>query len=166
MTFVWSDHSVERLKELVSQALSSEQIASVMRKEFNTEITRNAVIGKMSRINLRSNNRQGDGYKFKEPKPNARKRSRYSVVGAPKQFVTSPTTAPTLKTIAAIDPQLHCDWVALGEGMCKWPIDDTLYCGAEVVAKRKPYCSIHSASANRESQPRGAVENAVKKRWR
>ena len=132
----WSEERVSQLRELVKQGLSAGQIA----RELG--LSRNAVIGKLSRLGLRLAGRKA------EPSKTVRA-AVASVRKAPFQIKprTSDTPAPpSMKTWR--------DWPAssgkvlsileLEPHHCRFPFDGGRYCGAKRWNVHTSYCEYHA----------------------
>jgi len=113
MTNLWTDANIERLKTLFFAGKSMAEISALIPGS-----TRNGVIGKLHRLNLRDENRDPKERKLRKPKP--------------------PTALPEQKS-----PADGFSFADLEPGMCKWPLDQYLYCGAPARGGRKPYCTAH-----------------------
>ncbi len=132
----WTEARVETLKELWIEGLSCAQIARHL-----GGITRNAVIGKVSRLGLPGRatpsapRRRIGAYRSSSPAP----RHALRLVGA-----TLPPPAPLplspIETSAVIEQ--------LQDHMCKWPVTGvggTHFCGAQKT--RGSYCAKHANDA-------------------
>ena len=142
----WTDERVELLKSRFAAGLSCREIAS------DIGVSRNAVIGKLSRLNL-SREKSGD----------ARRPARKDAVKGHR-----PRTVPRLQyqmllTLygephpAAGDEPIHnehcCSLLELSEQRCRWPIStpglaDFCFCGNTPV-EGLPYCAGHTRLAYR-----------------
>ena len=141
----WTDERLERLKSGFEAGLSCREIAGEI------GVSRNAVIGKLSRLNL---TREG------EPRPPARKkdpaerkprepkpRQQYRLLQALYQGSQPVTVDDPI-------PSAHsCSLMELNEARCRWPIntpgaEDFCFCG-NTPAAGLPYCLGHSRLAYR-----------------
>jgi GcrA cell cycle regulator len=153
----WSSERIELLKRCFHAGLSCSQIA----REIG--VTRNAVIGKMSRLGL-SRPRDVSASQLEQ-----RRLARFA---RPKTSMTSRPKRPRLNILAqhemlmAVFPQPQpcvedipiyngrgCSLLELGQGKCRWPIsnpgaDDFCFCGNEPV-EGLPYCAGHARIAYR-----------------
>jgi len=116
----WSEERVEMLKSLWSKGRTASQIAEEL-----GDVTRNAVIGKVHRLGLKS-----------RPSPIHRERERK------RGFAPAPN---------AVDVRSR----RVSERECHWPIGNPRepgfhFCGAPAEADR-PYCAAHCAVAYRRS---------------
>ena len=150
----WTDERVELLKRRFEAGLSCRQIAD------DIGVSRNAVIGKLSRLNL------------------TREKARDARRPAPKAAAKGhrPGTVPRLRCQmrlalyaepqpAADDEPIHnghcCSLLELSDARCRWPIstpgaDDFRFCGNPPV-EGLPYCAGHTRLAYRPGyRPRSA----------
>lgn len=159
----WTDERVERLTKLWAEGLSASQIAAEL-----GGVSRNAVIGKVHRLNLPGRAKSGGSSASRSKRVASGSRSGY---GSSRSTVTRsiPRTsgATALKqeviadAIAEIDTRPVEDVVVpifrklplteLTEKTCKWPVgdplqDDFYFCGADC-DDSSPYCSYHSKLA-------------------
>ena len=114
--------------------LSFSQIAEVINREFGTRFTRNAVVGRVHRLDLPGRPTGS----FRKPKPAPRPKM---VKVRPR--VDAPTPPPEPRRSEA-----GLTIYQLGWGDCRWilePVDawpPYTYCGAET-AEGKSYCPVH-----------------------
>ena len=150
----WTDERVELLKRRFEAGLSCRQIAD------DIGVSRNAVIGKLSRLNL------------------TREKARDARRPAPKAAAKGhrPGTVPRLRCQmrlalyaepqpAADDEPIHnghcCSLLELSDARCRWPIStpgavDFCFCGNTPV-EGLPYCAGHTRLAYRPGyRPRSA----------
>jgi GcrA cell cycle regulator len=141
----WTDERVERLKAHFQAGLTCRQIAD------DIGVSRNAVIGKLSRLNLTRKKtgraRQARQDVAKERRPKAGPRQQYLML---RILYAEP--APL-----ADDEPIHsehcCSLFELSEARCRWPIStpgaaDFCFCGNTPV-EGLPYCAGHSRMAYR-----------------
>ena len=160
----WTDERVEQLKRLWSEGLSASQIAA----RLGMGVTRNAVIGKVHRLNL-----AGRAHQPRSAAPRApRKQREPSHPGRSTGMPSMPTAGRTaLKPM--LRPEAQPRHVALPEPKplrlvdlpkdgritilhlsdktCKWPIgdpgsDDFCFCG-HGPRDGSPYCEYHARLA-------------------
>jgi GcrA cell cycle regulator len=142
----WTAERVELLIRRFEAGLSCREIAD------DIGVSRNAVIGKLSRLNL-TREKSGD----------ARRPARKDVAKGPR-----PRTVPRLQyrmlqavyaepEPAALDEPIHdghsCSLLELSEERCRWPIstpgaDDFCFCGNTPI-EGLPYCAGHTRLAYR-----------------
>jgi len=153
----WTDERVERLKKLWADGLSASQIAAEL-----GGVSRNAVIGKVHRLNLPGRAKSG-GTSSGRSKLVASRRSSYGG----RSSATRSAGATALKqeviadAIAEVDTRPIEDVVVtiscrlqlteLTEKTCKWPIGDPLtedfaFCGTDC-DDNSPYCTYHARLA-------------------
>jgi GcrA cell cycle regulator len=161
----WTDERVERLKRLWAEGLSASQIAAQL-----GGVSRNAVIGKVHRLNLPGRAKAGGTV----PTNRAPKRP---VAAAPRasSFVGRAATRPVARPVGATAVKEEVEFEAsqqlvyrpasnvvvpisrklalteLTERTCKWPVGDPLtdefhFCGCES-PDASPYCNYHAKLA-------------------
>jgi GcrA cell cycle regulator len=149
----WTDERVELLKSHFEAGLSCRQIAD------DIGVSRNAVIGKLSRLNL-TRKKSGEsrrparkaGAKGHRPGTAPRLRCRIRIA-----LYTEPESAD--------DEPVHnghcCSLLELNDARCRWPIstpgaDDFCFCGNPPL-DGLPYCAGHTRLAYRPGyRPRSA----------
>ena len=157
----WTDERVERLKKLWADGLSASQIAAEL-----GGVSRNAVIGKVHRLNLPGRAKSG-GSSSGRSKRVASGRSTYGGRSSATRAAPRTAGATALKqdviadAIAEVDTRPIEDVVVpisrrlqlteLTEKTCKWPIGDPLtedfaFCGADC-DDNAPYCTYHARLA-------------------
>ena len=135
----WTVERVELLKNRFEAGLSCREIAD------DIGVSRNAVIGKLSRLNL-TREKAGD----------ARRPARTDAANRPR-----PRSVPRLQyrllQAAANEEPIHnahrCSLLDLSEERCRWPIStpgaaDFCFCGNPPI-KGLPYCAGHTRLAYR-----------------
>lgn len=175
----WTDERVERLKKLWSEGLSASQIAAQL-----GGVSRNAVIGKVHRLNLPGRAKAGGtAAAARTPKRNV---SAPRAPNYPSRVATRTVTrqqgATMLKEEVEVDAVNEIRYrpasnvvvpisrrlglTELTERTCKWPVGDPLkddfhFCGNES-PDASPYCGYHQRLAyqpvherRRPAQPRG-----------
>jgi GcrA cell cycle regulator len=140
----WTTERVEQLKVRFAEGLSCREIAA------DIGVSRNAVIGKISRLNLTRDKGYGKTLTRKDaatprPKPGARLR----------QLLIKVLPAGP-EPVSALEP-IHnghtCSLFELSRDTCRWPIstpgaEDFCFCGNPPV-EGLPYCAGHSRLAYR-----------------
>jgi GcrA cell cycle regulator len=140
----WTEERLELLKSCFEAGLSCREIAD------RIGVSRNAVIGKISRLNLK---RQKAGPVRKEA---ARAASGRPALRFRRQFLRAITTASDMPEPEAPVHNGHtCSLFELSAQTCRWPIstpgaDDFCFCGNQPV-QGLPYCPGHSRLAYRVS---------------
>jgi GcrA cell cycle regulator len=145
ITGTWTTERVEQLKSFLDAGLSCGQIA----REIG--VTRNAVIGKVSRLNLS---------RLKGPRErNAAPRAARPRIVTQHQILMSIRAQPAAQE-NLIDSRHRCSLLDLGQGKCRWPISepgaqDFWFCGDKPV-ESLPYCAGHARIAYQSAARRGA----------
>jgi GcrA cell cycle regulator len=151
----WTDERVELLKKLWTDGLSASQIASQL-----GGVTRNAVIGKVHRLNLSGRAKPASS----APRPPRKARPVSPHRPSTRGFVSGNNALkvhahPAPRRIPALVPienlvvpiSLRVSLLALNDQMCKWPIGDPTaedfhFCGHRNF-NGLPYCEYHSRVA-------------------
>jgi GcrA cell cycle regulator len=174
----WTDERVEKLKKLWSEGLSASQIAAQL-----GGVSRNAVIGKVHRLNLPGRAKAGGTQTASRPK-----RPAVAAAPRPSNFTARPAAAarpahrPAGNTLPKEELDVDFDMQSeqlpvpangnnvvvpmsrkleltqLTERTCKWPIGDPLnddfhFCGNES-PDNSPYCTYHQRLAYQPSAER------------
>ncbi len=142
----WTDERIELLKSCFDAGLSCREIAD------RIGVSRNAVIGKISRLNLKREKAIGP-----LRKDAARGSPRRSGLRFRRQFLRAVATSEAVEADA--EAPVHnghtCSLFELSAATCRWPIstpgaDDFCFCGNPPV-EGLPYCPGHSRLAYRLS---------------
>jgi len=141
----WTDERIALLRSHFEAGLSCRQIAA------DIGVSRNAVIGKLSRLNLTRGRmvgeRQGGSRKeaAKGRRPNGSPRLQYQILKA--------VFASSARAIEQdpINDAHRCSLFELSEQRCRWPIstpghEDFCFCGDQPV-DGMPYCAGHARLA-------------------
>ncbi|WP_199763083.1 GcrA family cell cycle regulator [Bradyrhizobium guangdongense] len=137
----WTDERIELLKRHFEAGLSCSEIAA------DIGVSRNAVIGKLSRLNL-TRGRTVEDRAFAPPRaPRAVPRLQYEMLAT----IYGETDAPAVA--GPIEEANRCSLLELAENRCRWPIstpgeDDFCFCG-NTAPDGRPYCAGHSRLAYR-----------------
>jgi GcrA cell cycle regulator len=152
----WTAERIELLKNRFEAGLSCRQIAN------DIGVSRNAVIGKLSRLNLTREKRDDIPRMPRRERMGAAKERRpKSVPRLQYQMLQSLYAEPSP---AADDTPIHsdhcCSLLELSEEKCRWPIstpgaEDFCFCGNTPLGGQ-PYCLGHTRIAYRPS-PRQRV---------
>jgi GcrA cell cycle regulator len=142
----WTDERIELLKQHFEAGLSCREIAA------DIGVSRNAVIGKLSRLNL-TRGRTVEDRKVQD-RSLAPARMRKAVPRLQYEMLATlygETDAPVLA--GPIDETNRCSLLELSENRCRWPIstpgaDDFCFCG-NTARDGQPYCTGHSRLAYR-----------------
>jgi GcrA cell cycle regulator len=144
----WTDERIELLKIHFDAGLSCREIAAEI------GVSRNAVIGKLSRLNL-TRDKAGNEPLIAKGKP--RRPRREAVVPKLRYQLIKALRAEPMP--AAKNEPIHnghcCSLLELNNERCRWPIntpgaDDFCFCGNRPV-EGMPYCAGHSRLAYRVS---------------
>lgn len=167
----WTDERVELLKKLWTEGLSASQIAA----RLGAGVTRNAVIGKVHRLNLSGRVQQPRSAAPRAP----RKQRAPSLAGHGNGRPTMPTAGGNaLKPMARAEAQPRQEVIPepqplrlvdlpkdgrvtilhLSDKTCKWPIgdpstEDFCFCGHNP-REGSPYCEYHARQAYQPLQDR------------
>jgi GcrA cell cycle regulator len=136
----WTTERIELLKSHFAAGLSCREIANEI------GVSRNAVIGKLSRLNLTRDKKievRRDG--GKKSRPRSVPRLQYRILR--KLF----GEAPPAEDIQTIHSEQHCSLLELSEQRCRWPINSPgdegfCFCGNPPL-NGLPYCAGHSRLA-------------------
>ncbi len=144
----WTDERIELLRQHFEAGLSCREIAA------DIGVSRNAVIGKLSRLNLTRGRTLDDrkGHDRGLAPPRARRvvpRLQYEMLAT----IYGETDAPVVT--GPIDDANRCSLLELSENRCRWPIstpgeDDFCFCG-NAAPDGQSYCTGHSRLAYRPS---------------
>ncbi|WP_456620211.1 MULTISPECIES: GcrA family cell cycle regulator [unclassified Bradyrhizobium] len=141
----WTDERIELLKQHFEAGLSCREIAA------DIGVSRNAVIGKLSRLNLTrgrsTDERKLDRSLAQARAPKAVPRLQYEMLAT----LYGETAAPAV--VGPIDDANRCSLLELSENRCRWPIstpgaEDFCFCG-NIAPDGQPYCAGHSRLAYR-----------------
>lgn len=172
----WTDERVERLKKLWADGLSASQIAAQL-----GGVSRNAVIGKVHRLNLPGRAKSGGQASVRTKRATAAPRApNYANRSATQATRTVSRTSGGAAAGAALQQDLNVvaaeeldtrpvddvvvpisrrlTLVELSERTCKWPIGDPLqdgfhFCGNDS-GDASPYCGYHAKLAFQPSSER------------
>jgi len=142
----WTPERLELLKSRFEAGLSCRQIAA------DIGVSRNAVIGKLSRLNLKRENsgeapRPARKRAAKGPRPKSLPRLQYQML---RTLYAEPQ--PEIEE-APILNEHRCSLLELSEERCRWPIStpgavDFCFCG-NTPLEGLPYCAGHTRLAYR-----------------
>lgn len=142
----WTDERIELLKRHFEAGLSCREIAA------DIGVSRNAVIGKLSRLNLTRGRTLDD--REVQDRAFAPARVRKAVPRLQYEMLATiygETDAPV--ATGPIDDANRCSLLELAENRCRWPIstpgaEDFCFCGNSA-PDGQPYCAGHSRLAYR-----------------
>jgi GcrA cell cycle regulator len=142
ITPTWTAERVELLKSRFEAGLTCREIAD------DIGVSRNAVIGKLARLNLSRAEGVNEGFSERREIPKARlpKSERQSQ----RQILKALRPEPAAEE-APICSEHRCSLLELSEEKCRWPISDLgpadfWFCGNKPV-KGFPYCAGHARIA-------------------
>jgi GcrA cell cycle regulator len=172
----WTDERVEKLKKLWSEGLSASQIAAQL-----GGVSRNAVIGKVHRLNLPGRAKAGGtqtATRAKRPAPATPRPSNFAARPVAARPVARPAGNAIVKEEIDADFEMQAETLPvpanrnnvvvpmsrrleltqLTERTCKWPIGDPLnddfhFCGNES-PDNSTYCTYHQRLAYQPSAER------------
>lgn len=135
----WSDTRVEMLKAMWNEGRSAGQIAGALPGGF----TRNAVIGKLTRLGLQRSPGAVSATRSLHGSRGARVQKAARRIVQPPPPVVRAEPAPAAEPISIL---------ALKYGVCRWPLREAdviggyLFCGCKALEGR-PYCGAHAERA-------------------
>ena len=122
----WEAEHTQALREYLARGLSFSEIAAAINSRFNTAYSRNAAIGRATRLGLAGPERQGDNLRhFPKRPPKARKsrlrqpRERHIPGFMPRLPAFETTEMPKLRCVEIV-PR-HLALVDLESGDCRYP---------------------------------------------
>ena len=150
----WKPIVVDRMHELWVK-FSASQVAAMLNAEFNTSYTRNAIIGRACRDDIRKTRQPSAPKAIAAPTPT--KPAPAPMVRIPEQH--KPLTAAELERLPrviipkdawnALPGSRPVGLMALTRKTCRWPIDgfgEQHFCGQHVV-ETGVYCIVHGERA-------------------
>jgi GcrA cell cycle regulator len=142
----WTTERLELLKIRFEAGLSCREIAA------DIGVSRNAVIGKLSRLNL-AREKNSDG-----PRPSRKKAEKAGRLPTPPRVQYEMLMAfysgqPLVTYDEPIPDEYRCSLLELSEQRCRWPISnpgaaDFCFCG-NLPVEGLPYCTGHTRLAYR-----------------
>ena len=148
ITPTWTAERVELLKSRFEAGLTCREIAD------DIGVSRNAVIGKLARLNL--SRAEGVSERFSEPKVSPKARLPRNSPGSPpssqRQMLKALGPEPAAEE-APICSEHRCSLLELSKEKCRWPIStpgaaDFSFCG-NMPLEGMPYCAGHTRLAYR-----------------
>jgi GcrA cell cycle regulator len=144
ITPTWTAERIALLKSRFEAGLTCREIAD------DIGVSRNAVIGKISRLNL--SRADGVGERFSERKESPKARPPRNSSSSQRQILKTLRPKPAAAPLEApLLGEHRCSLLELNEGKCRWPISDVgaagfWFCGNTPV-KGLPYCAGHARIA-------------------
>jgi GcrA cell cycle regulator len=144
----WTTERVELLKGHFAAGLSCSQIANEI------GVSRNAVIGKLSRLNLTREKKPMSRRRENAKSDRSRSVPRLQYRMLRQLFDEAPAAPECEDTILS---EQHCSLLELSEEKCRWPINSPgeegfCFCGNQPLGGL-PYCAGHSRLAYRPGSP-------------
>jgi GcrA cell cycle regulator len=156
ITPTWTAERVELLKSRFEAGLTCREIAD------DIGVSRNAVIGKLARLNLSRAEGVSEGFSERREIPKARppKSERQSQ----RQILKALRPEPAAEE-APICSEHRCSLLELSEEKCRWPISDLgpsdfWFCGNKPL-KGFPYCAGHARIAYHPTSRRHGARSAA-----
>lgn len=139
----WTDERIELLKKLWSEGFSAKQIADQI-----GGISRNAIMGKVHRLNLEGRQKivlAGGERKPAKERPAATRKAppNPKAMAAVQEIINRPP--PAVIEQVAKPKSLEMSLLDLKDGDCRWPTGeraDITFCGHNT-ERDKPYCTYH-----------------------
>lgn len=186
--FAWPDAAVDIMRTMRAKGDSCRVIADRLSLQFKSKISRNAVIGKLSRMGISMSNEQKSitmaasnfrraRAKQPKPEPDPRKIAEREAerLAKLKRLTETPRSADVIPM-----PRVHPDSIALDAKTlmhpdfagCRWPLQrtdpqgETLFC-CNSRGELRPYCAGHAARAfqkQRSSEQKAADQLLFKER--
>jgi len=133
----WTAERIAQLKSCFAAGLSCSQIADEI------GVSRNAVIGKLNRLQL--GRRKRVAAQPRARKPSLRLVTQHEILSALR------AAPPPVAEEVLVPDECRCSLVELSEGKCRWPISDPGrrdfgFCGGKAV-DGLPYCAAHARIA-------------------
>ena len=170
----WTEDRVATLTKLWADGLSASQIAKQL-----GGVTRNAVIGKVHRLELSGRAKPSSPARkaaarktaassasrsaAPKPKPKPKSARAPSAPRTPRVIAQAPTPPPPPLEALLMSNGEFATIMTITDHMCKWPIgdpgaDNFRFCGRKTDPE-EPYCLAHSRVAYQPSRRRGASSN-------
>jgi hypothetical protein len=144
ISMLWTEDRVEKLKACIDLGYSASETAAEL-----GGITRNSVIGKMSRLGLQSKNTFNNS-SFKKTKRSPRPRAQKVSIFATRWGAFDKDIKPPEHIVIAevVSEPLHRPLARLNNITCRWPYGESVpysFCGCPTTSA--PYCEAHTAQS-------------------
>lgn len=157
----WDDEHVALLTQLWSEGLSAAKVAEAINRQFGTDYSRNAVVGKLDRLGLTGNRKGTTAAASKLHAAQKRAARQQGGKHAPRFTFARhepayifPAAPPPRRSMRGAPPKPACPPITIldlrDNCTCKWPLErdeygERLYCGGPVTAAdpRRRYCDHH-----------------------
>lgn len=148
----WTEQHIIRLREMNLDNFSAAQIAVSLNSEFRASYSRNAVIGKRSRLGLAV----ARAPRVAAPKPPRDRSAALLRLRSPK--TRTPPRPEALVDDDNIPLEQRKTLFELTSETCRWPVghpgtETFFFCGGPT-KEEKPYCSFHCTRAYDKPPPR------------
>lgn len=172
MTFgdpLWSAEAVETLKDGAARGLSASKIAAEIKATHKITVTRNAVIGKLRRMDVKLKSKAYRPAQAPAPVSQARAQPspprplNYGAPPRPREPELTPLPGSDGRPRTLLNlPRSACKWVLEGEGrfalFCARPAPDGPYCEAHAArAADRPQHTDAGETDTQSNSPRGGV---------
>lgn len=137
---IWTFENLEKLKKLRDKGLSARQIA----EELGNRVTRNAVIGKLNRMNLRLRSTKNAHVSSIREGLGTFRRRRRSINGRPRTYALNRFGASYPLPIAEQIPSTAVGFLDLENHHCRYPYGEgsnIKFCGEK--KSKGSYCETH-----------------------
>jgi GcrA cell cycle regulator len=147
----WTDERVALLKRHFEEGMTCSEIARAM------GISRNAVIGKLSRLGLSRPKTASGGLTLRKAAPRGPK------IVTQRRILTALRAEP--EPAEEIPSEFRCTLLELSRDTCRWPVSgpqgsDIAFCGSRRV-DGLPYCAAHARLAYQAGRQRSVRTSAV-----
>jgi len=157
----WTEEMIKFVRDAlrINSRMPCRMLTRRVNERFGTDFSNSAIISKINRLHL------GNARNSKVIQPTERKAGfaeqfkverlaniRVAKLRAVKKKLppkgVRPAQSPNkvLANVASVfkpNPDKVRSFLALGEGCCKWPVGEEVYCGETIAERRQPYCPYH-----------------------
>ncbi len=163
----WTDERIALATKLWRDGLTAQAIAN----RLGGGLSRNAVVGKLTRIGVAGDRKGKQNYIAPRPKTRrgAEVRSVQNRINA-GSFAPKPPPKPRPSTPVLVSAE-NRPLMALGPRHCRWPItdppagrmDETLFCAAPKSAEHPAYCAFHARASVAKIQPPAPTARSLRR---